>query len=554
MKEIINLFLEFCKKYPGEITYNCMFSILVPVQDVLLPHFYGNIISAIEQNKSIIKPIIIVLIILIIIQGGYVISDWDDAKLFPKMQSFIRKNMLESIFKTYESQYQDLLIGDLIAKFIKIPTYLIDWFERIKNFIVPYIIAYILATLYFLYTDLYLGFFLGILLCIYVYLIVGSPFFCKDLSIQKDIAQNNLHEEIDDTLRNLISVYSGDQEEEEFKRLDTYENKYIKSYQNTMKCAMKTRAYIMPVIIIFIIIFFYRCASQIKNKGLTTARFISLFIILLYILNSMMVLTDQVRDMIFEYGIINNFDETIKHINTNKNLNIHSLNIPERGIYLHDISYKYSESNTMILSNINLYINQGDRVCIIGEIGSGKSTLLKLMLKLNEPTNGDIFLDGISYQDISLKYIRKKIGYVPQQPILFNRSILENIKYSNPHISNELIMSLLHDLNLIEAFSNLENGLDTKIGKNGSKISGGQRQLIWSLRILLHEPEILILDEPTASLDEKTKNLLIRLYNHFMGHKTIIMVTHDQTLMKYARRTIVLDSGKIVKDYSNSRY
>jgi ABC-type bacteriocin/lantibiotic exporter with double-glycine peptidase domain len=176
------------------------------------------------------------------------------------------------------------------------------------------------------------------------------------------------------------------------------------------------------------------------------------------------------------------------------------------------------------------------------------------LIKLNNPTDGTIFLNGISYSDISLKDIRKKIGYVPQQPVLFNRSILDNIKYSNINISNETIMSLLHELNLIEAFSNLENGLDTKIGKNGSKISGGQRQLIWSLRILLHDPEILILDEPTASLDEKTKSLLIRLYDHFMGDKTIIMVTHDQTLMKYARRTIVLDSGRIVKDYSNSRY
>lgn len=553
MKEIINLFLEFCRKYPGEVIVNCIFSILVPIQDVILPHFYGNIISAIENNKSIIKPIIIVLIILILIQGGYVISDWDDSKLFPKMQSFIRENMLTTIFKNYESQYQELLIGDLISKFIKIPTYLTDWYERIKNYIVPYILAYILAIAYFLYNDLYLGIFLGLLLCVYVYLIVGSPFYCKDLSIKKDIEQNNLHEEIDDTLINLISVYGGNQQEEEIKRINIYENKYVKAYQNTMKCAMKTRVYIMPIIILFIIIFFYQCANQIKSKKLTTSKFISLFIILLYILNSMMVLTDQLRDMIFEYGIINNFDNTFTHLNNEKN-NEYISNIPEKGIYLHNISYKYPSSNNLILSNINLYINQGERVCIIGEIGSGKSTILKLLLKFNDPVEGTIFLNGVAYQDIPLRDIRKKIGYVPQQPVLFNRSILDNIKYSNQNISNEYIIDLLHELNLIGAFSNLENGLDTKIGKNGSKISGGQRQLIWSLRILLHEPEILILDEPTASLDEKTKKLLIRLYDHFMGNKTIIMVTHDQTLMKYARRTIVLDSGIIVKDDSNSRY
>jgi ABC-type multidrug transport system fused ATPase/permease subunit len=550
----MNIFWEFCKKHPGEVIFNCMFSILIPIQDVVLPHFYGNIISAIEKNQNIVKPIIIVLVVLVMIQIGYVLADWDDSELLPKIQTFIRESMLQTIFKNYESQYQELLIGDLISKFVKIPTYLIEWFERTKNFIVPYIISYIFATIYFTYTDIYLGVCLGTLLLIFVYLILGSPYFCKNLSIKKDVEQNNLHEEIDDTLRNLISVYGGDQQQEEINRLDTYEKNYAIAYKNTVKCSMTARAFIMPITVLFIVLFFYQCTNRINDKTLTTAKFISLFIILLYVLNSIMILTDQVRDMIFEYGIINNFEEEILDIKNHKNKNYNVSDIPEQGIYLHNVSYKYPESNTLILSNINLYINKGERVCIIGEIGSGKSTILKLLIKLNNPTDGTIFLNGIPYPDISLKDIRKKIGYVPQQPVLFNRSILDNIKYSNLDISNETIISLLHELNLMEAFSNLENGLDTKIGKNGSKISGGQRQLIWSLRILLHEPEILVLDEPTASLDEKTKNLLIRLYDHFMGNKTIIMVTHDQTLMKYARRTIVLDSGKIVKDYSNSRY
>jgi len=254
-------------------------------------------------------------------------------------------------------------------------------------------------------------------------------------------------------------------------------------------------------------------------------------------------LTDQVRDMIFEVGIISNFEDmfSYKHIYKNEDIP-DSLIIPQQGLYLYNISFSYSSTLKPTISHFNLYINNGDRICIVGEIGSGKSTILKLLLKLHEPNYGTIFLNGVSYNNISVKNIRKIIGYVPQQPILFNRSILENIKYSNPHVDDEYIINLLYQLNLSE-------GLNTKIGKNGSKISGGQRQLIWSLRILLHNPDILILDEPTASLDEKTKSLLIRLYEHFMTDKTIIMVTHDQTLMKYAKRMIVMDSGKIVNDY-----
>lgn len=550
MKEIIKLFWEFYNKDPWFVITNVAFSILIPIQDVLLPHLYGNVISAIEKKRNLLRPFLVVIILLVIIQIGYVVSDWHDTKLFPRMQTFIRQSMLKTIFANYETQYQDLLIGDLISKFIKIPMHLTQWFERLKNYILPYIIAYIFAVIYFLWNDLVLGIFLAVLLILYVYLVVGAPAFCKTRAIAKDTAQNNLHEEIDDTLRNLISVYGGDQQQDEINRLDIYETKYTEAYENTMTCALKTRAYVTPIVIGFLVIFCYRCAIKIKNRSMESSRFVPLFIILLYLLSSMMNLTDQVRDMIFEVGIISNFDDMFSYKHIYKTSNIpDSLIIPQQGIYLYDVSFSYPSTLKPTISHLNLYINNGDRICIVGEIGSGKSTILKLLLKLHEPNSGTIFLNGISYNDISVKNIRKKIGYVPQQPVLFNRSIFENIKYSNPHINDEYIIKLLSQLNLSEVFLNLSEGLKTKIGKNGSKISGGQRQLIWSLRILLHNPDILILDEPTASLDEKTKSLLIRLYEHFMTNKTIIMVTHDQTLMKYARRMIVMDSGKIVNDY-----
>lgn len=550
MKEITKLLLQFFMEDPKFVLTNVMFSLLIPIQDVVLPHLYGNVISAIENKKSLLKPLLIVIIILSIVQIGYLISDWHDNKLFPKLQAYIRKKMLESVFNNFETQYQDLSLGDIMSKFIKIPAYLTEWFERCKNYIAPYIIAYIVATLYFIYNDLTLGIGLGILLCIYLYIVIGAPIFCKNRAIIKDNTQNELHEEIDDTLRNLISVYGGDQQDNEIIRLNTYEDKYALAYEHTINYALITRICITPLVISFLILFFYQCNKRLKSGKMPAARFVPLFIILLYILNSMMILTDQVRDMIFEIGIISNFEDMFSYKKTIKNDN----NIPNNlvilhGIHMYNITFTYSDNTRPILKNFNLSIKPGERIGIIGEIGSGKSTVLKILLKLHEATSGEIFLNKISYSKISVRDIRKRIGYVPQQPTLFNRTILENIKYSNKHITNNDIIELLNNLGLENEFSHLENGLNTKIGKNGSKISGGQRQLVWSLRILLHDPEILILDEPTASLDEKTKQLMIRLYDHFMINKTIIMVTHDNTLMKYANRIITMHKGEIVNDY-----
>lgn len=552
MKEISRVMWAYAKQNPWFLLSNISFSILIPIQDVMLPHLYGKVISAIEQNKRVIVPLTTVVIILSVLQIGYVASDWHDTQLFPDLQAFIRKNMLMKMFDNYETSFQDLFLGDIMSKFIKIPSHLTQCFERIKNYILPYIVAYIIATAYFAYYDPYLGVSLGILIVIYSYLVIGSPFFCKDRSIAKDNAQNMLCEEIDDTLRNLVSVYGSDQRENELVRLEGYEKNFMKAYSSTMHCALRTRTYVTPIIIAFLVIFMWRCLKQIKTKKMTASNFIPLFIILLYILNSMLSLTDQVRDMIFEIGIISNFEDifSFKSRETKRNT-VQNIPMPP-GILMRNVSFGYTKIMPPILKDFSMYIGRGEKVAIIGEIGSGKSTVLKLLLKLHEASQGEIYFNGVPYSQIPVKDVRKRIGYVPQQPILFNRSIIENIRYGNKHISDTEVERIIDELQLANEFTHLEHGLRTKIGKNGSKISGGQRQLVWCLRVLLSNPEVLILDEPTASLDEKTKNLMKNLFDRFMHNRTVIMVTHDPSLMKYANRLITMQKGAIVSDQPNN--
>ncbi len=527
--------------------YHISFSI----QDVILPDIYGRIMTAIEtkNKKEILFLFILVILLISIIEIGYTVSDWHDTKLFPELQSFIRTYILKLIIDNNKTRFRDIILGDVMSKLIKIPIYLTQWFERVKNVFFPYTLTYILTICYFLYNDIQLGVCLGILIFAYVYLIMYSPVLCKNRTILKDEIQNELHEEIDDTLRNLISIYGGNQEEEEFKRLDTYEKKYMNAYKYTMDCALYTRICVLPILLMFIVFFFYRTNILLAKNKINTAKFISLFIMVLYILGSMMTITDQVRDILFESGILNNINSLFdkKPQVFNNTMLPHDLIVPP-GLFIYDLSYSYMSYIKPVLKNITLSIQPGERVAIVGEIGGGKSTLLKLILKLEEATSGQLVLDGIPYSNIPLHILRKKIGYVPQQPTLFNRTILENIKYSNPHVTDADISDIFEKYNISKEFSNLEEGLHTKVGKNGSKISGGQRQLIWSLRILLHKPEILILDEPTASLDEKTKHILTHMYDIAMQNKIIIMVTHDTFLMDYAKRHIELKDGHIIND------
>jgi ATP-binding cassette, subfamily B, bacterial len=549
MKEINNLVVQYIKQHPYQIMRNVSFSLLYPVNDVVLPHIYGKVMSAMESKGNVLKPFVIAIIILVCVQIGLALSDLDDAITFPKLQGYVRQSMLVQLFNNYEMDYKEMLIGDLISKFVKIPHYLVDKYERFKKYVIPYIISYICAIGYFFYYDTYLGVGLTILVVVYLGFILSGPYTCCRISKEKDDYQNFLHEEIDDVLRNLISVYESNQKEEELNRLSVFERVYSRLYEKVMKCIFNTRLMVLPVIIGFLIFFMLRCLHQFKLGKMKSGKFVALFVILLYLLTSMMNLVDNIREMVFEEGTINSFDDEFnRHIVQRAPAVM--MDRPEEvpGIYIHDVTYSYSNFKQPILQHFSMYVKPGEKVAIIGDIGCGKSTVLKLLLKLYEPSSGEIFLNGVPYSLIDIKQLRKYIGYVPQQPILFNRTILENIKYGNMTISDEQIEETLKNLGLEGEFSKLQYGLKTQIGKNGSKLSGGQRQLVWCLRVLLNNPQVLILDEPTASLDEKTKNLMKSMFDVFMQNRTVLMVTHDPYLMKYADRIIYIKKGQVVSD------
>lgn len=201
-------------------------------------------------------------------------------------------------------------------------------------------------------------------------------------------------------------------------------------------------------------------------------------------------------------------------------------------IELKDLCFSYDGNNKKILKNINLKINRGQTVGIIGESGSGKSTLIDLIVGLYDPTFGQIIIDGNSglQKDISWK---KTIGYVSQSIFLIDSSIKNNIALGMAHekIDDNLILKVIKEAHLDKFIKNLEYGVDTKVGERGVQLSGGQRQRIGIARALYNNPDILILDEATSALDLVTESEIINSINSLKGQKTIIMVAHRKSTL-----------------------
>jgi len=179
--------------------------------------------------------------------------------------------------------------------------------------------------------------------------------------------------------------------------------------------------------------------------------------------------------------------------------------------------------------------------------GNGKSTLIKLIMGYYKVDDKSIFIDNNDINKFDLTDLRKQISYVNQNIRLFNKTLLENIQYGN-NLTREEIMDIFDETGISNIFKNLKDGLDTNVGVNGEKLSGGQRQIIHILRCIGKQNKIVILDEPTASIDKKNSEYIIRAINKLSKHSTLIIITHNKNILKLVDRIVTLDAGKIISD------
>ncbi len=208
-------------------------------------------------------------------------------------------------------------------------------------------------------------------------------------------------------------------------------------------------------------------------------------------------------------------------------------------IRIENLSFSYN-AKIDILKNINLEIKAGEKVAIIGQTGSGKSTLAHILIGLYPVTSGNIYYNNYEIREIGYKKIRENVGFVLQSPLMFNNTIRFNLTLGKEYDDNK-IYEILKIAQLYEFVKGLENQLDTIVGKNGTKLSGGQKQRLSIARVLLDNPKIIIFDESTSSLDNKTEDKLLEALDDYIKDKTTITIAHRRTSIEKADRVIDLD-------------
>ena len=216
-------------------------------------------------------------------------------------------------------------------------------------------------------------------------------------------------------------------------------------------------------------------------------------------------------------------------------------------IIFENVSFQYKESE-QILSGFNLKIKAGENLAIVGHTGAGKTSIAKLIARFYEFQQGRLLIDGHDIRSFDLNDYRNHLGVVSQVPFLFSGTVIENIRYARPNVSEEEILSIAKKIGDGDWLNTLPNGLLTEVGERGARLSMGQRQLVSLMRVLVQKPAIFILDEATASIDPFTEWQIQQALTLILQQTTSILIAHRLSTVKSSDRIIVMENGAILEE------
>ncbi len=557
-------FWKYIRKYRGILvltlvlaTINQVFSLIDPlIFKVIIDNYASKALSL--SREVFIRGVLLLLLasigVAFVSRVAKNFQDYYVSVITQRVGANMYAESVEHTFSLPYSIFEDRRSGEVLNKLQRART---ESQRLIENF-VGMIFLSLIGILFVVGYAFYVNWVIGI---VYLSLIPIVGIFTFMITKRIQAAQKNIVREsaelagsTTETIRNVELVKSLGLENQEIQRLNVVNDKILNLELNKVKTIRKlsfmqgTLINAMRATLLLFMLWL------IFNKGITLGQFFSLYIYSFFIftpLSSLAMVALQYQEAKAAYEQI---EEILKIEPEKKPKNPKEIkkieNIEYDNVYL-----KYETADSPSVSGINLKIKEGETIAFVGPSGSGKSTLIKLLVGLYKPTKGKIFINKIDSNQLDHEELRKKIGLVSQDTQLFAGTIRENLLFVNPKASDSDCIKVLKEAAVAHIIERGGNGLDTKIGEGGIKLSGGEKQRLAIARALLRNPQLLIFDEATSSLDSITeKGITETIKSIVKGGKVIsVLVAHRLSTISHADKIYVLEKGKIVEEGTHSQ-
>ncbi len=463
--------------------------------------------------------------------------------------TFLRNDVYEKILALPIGYFTERRKGDLISRMTndiyEIESSVVSTLEGlIKD---PLTIIGYLA--YMIYLSPHLSLFLLILLPVTGFLIGRIS---RTLKKQSKDASAKLGESLsvlDETLGG-IRVIKGFGAESLLRKKFVQINDNLFRIRNKMNARRDLASPLTEVlgVVILTVILYYggMLVLSTHSKGFSGGDLISYIAVFAMLINPAKTLSTSIFNIQRGAAAMERVEDLLKApVTIHDDPNGRKLTTFESRIEFRNVSFSYEDAG--ILEQINLVVEKGKTIALVGSSGAGKSTLADLVPRFHDVTGGELLIDGVNIKDYSLRSVREQMSIVTQEPILFNDTIASNISLGKPDATREEIIRAAEIANAHNFIIQKEQGYETNIGDRGNKLSGGERQRLTIARAVLKNPPILILDEATSSLDTESERLVQDAINKMMEHRTSIVIAHRLSTIRHADEIIVLQKGRIVE-------
>ena len=557
-KEIIHLFFDAAMKYK----YRTIFSIICGALTAVIggfvgPYIISHILEAIQTNTISLSNSVGLIALYVAAQVWGEIIGWRiNMFLTWTMETAAQRDLYRKIFTQLTNQslsfHSDRFGGALVSQTTK----LIGSFERFWDTVIfqvgPSIASILAATIILSFMIWQYALFLFVLSVIFGVTVVFGSRFMAERNKEEAQASTAANAHVADAVTNVMTIKSYGREQDELATMNvktaTWRSKSLHSMRGFLGVRTIYSSLLAVTNITALVMAIWASDSKAISVGVVYLAVTYTFTVVRQLWEMNNIMRNYNRIM----GDAHDMTEILKLKPSVVDHSQQVLKVTRGDVVIKNIEFAHEGSNEILFDDFSLKINHGERVGLVGQSGSGKTTLTKLLLRFADVSKGSILIDGQDIANVTQESLRKSIAYVPQEPMLFHRTLRENIAYGKPDATDEEILQAAKQANAIDFIKAMPQGLDTLVGERGIKLSGGQRQRIAIARAILKDAPILVLDEATSALDSESEKLIQDALEQLMKGRTSLVIAHRLSTISKLDRVIVMKDGAIIEDGSHT--